>query len=428
LKRLLIVLSAASLIAAMAVPSAFAGQHSFAAAPTSKFTSSSTQRALASAPSAGAENLAGMRALRAFTKPAGMSFVSGGSTNTIEPVAELPYPSEVYSENPSGTVDAATRPDDVYWFYLEAGANMTFYPEPSSQIEIKVFSSDTTDVTTQGSLPLGPGNSFTAPVSDYYFLDVHATSGNTVYTMPYDWSMSPNDNVKVDGVLAPMIKASPVSEWLDSDWDYDDVYRMPLRAGDKLTLNLAALYAYSSPNADLDLFLMGPSAASIYPLNSTNAGIVGHSINPAPAVETITYTATKTGNYFADVHSYVDDGDYSYGPSYLTWTVKPISPSISRTPSSSKVTYKRKSGVAKFTLGATFGNSVGLRVGKYKVYLQTSTNGKKWKTSYTFTTNASGAVSKNFSAKKKGTTYYRWTIKNVKGATYKSGTQKITVK
>jgi photosystem II stability/assembly factor-like uncharacterized protein len=81
--------------------------------------------------------------------------------------------------------------------------------------------------------------------------------------------------------------------------------------------------------------------------------------------------------------------------------------SISRSPSKSAITCKRKKGVAKFTLKATF-TSAGLPDGGMAVRLQTSSNGKSWKAGYKLKTNASGVAAKAFSAKKKSTTYYRW--------------------
>ena len=63
------------------------------------------------------------------------------------------------------------------------------------------------------------------------------------------------------------------------------------------------------------------------------------------------------------------------------------------------------------------------------MYLQSSKNGKTWKTYARLTTNSSGAVTRSFKSRAKSTTYYRWylpaTSKWVSATTSK---QKVTVK
>ena len=85
--------------------------------------------------------------------------------------------------------------------------------------------------------------------------------------------------------------------------------------------------------------------------------------------------------------------------------------SVTRSPSKSSVTYKRKSGVAKFTLAATVKDARGVRIASATAYLQSSANGKTgWHRIATIATNASGVASKAFKAKKRSTTYYRWVV------------------
>jgi uncharacterized protein YkwD len=85
-------------------------------------------------------------------------------------------------------------------------------------------------------------------------------------------------------------------------------------------------------------------------------------------------------------------------------------PTIARTPTGSKLTYRRKRGVARYTLAATF-TGAGVRMAGRRVYLQTSKNGKTgWKNTYAHTTNSSGRVSRAFASRKKSTVYYRWYV------------------
>ncbi len=83
--------------------------------------------------------------------------------------------------------------------------------------------------------------------------------------------------------------------------------------------------------------------------------------------------------------------------------------SIAKSPNKSKVTYKRKSGVAKFTLSAMVkvrGHAVAGRT----VYLQSSKNGKSWKNTYKLKTSSKGRAGKFFKVKTKSVRYYRWYV------------------
>lgn len=123
----------------------------------------------------------------------------------------------------------------------------------------------------------------------------------------------------------------------------------------------------------------------------------------APGVHTISFTKP----YFA---SFTTTVSVSAGSSYtISAVLTPfqLPPKIVRGPNGASLAYKRKKGVAKFTLSATLSDARGALVGT-TVWLQRSSNGKKWSNLYKLKTNASGKAAKAFSVKKKGTTYYRW--------------------
>lgn len=104
--------------------------------------------------------------------------------------------------------------------------------------------------------------------------------------------------------------------------------------------------------------------------------------------------------------------------------------SVARTPAKSKVTYRRRSGVAKFKLAATMKGWGGSALSKRTVYLQTSKDGKKWKSTYKLTTGSTGKVSKSFRIKSKQVRYYRWYVpakSQVNLKTYSAKT-KVTVR
>jgi hypothetical protein len=419
-KRLSIVLCCCAVFAALAVPQAFAA---------TRVTPTASLPGVPSRASAGGTEALALSRLRSLATAGARSLMSGGGTN-VNDVVELPYPnSDVFSENPSGTVDAVTRPDDVYWVYVEAGGRMQFYLYPAttgSQIALKIFSGDISDVTTASPLYAIMDYSYPETIdfrpttSGYYLIDVHATTGSSTYTLPYDWYMSPNDDLKVNGVTAPRITASPMYGFIDYDWDGIDVSSVPLRKGDKIRLNLNEApnppYA-SNANFDLYLLLYGPSATSIY----SNTPPVAGSVTASTPVQAVTYAAPSTGTYYVTVA-----GANQWGSTKLNWSVTPVRPSIKRSPSAAKLTYKRN---AKFTLSAIFTDQFALRLGGYSVYLQTSSNGKKWKNTYHATTDGNGFAGFKFTGKKKGVVYFRWArLKSSTNAATYSGTQKVTIK
>jgi hypothetical protein len=85
----------------------------------------------------------------------------------------------------------------------------------------------------------------------------------------------------------------------------------------------------------------------------------------------------------------------------------PLPLATKRAPSASSLTYKRKAGLVKFTLSATFSDAQG-SVSDSTVWLQKSANGRNWANLAKLKTNSSGKVAKSVSARKPGTTYYRW--------------------
>ena len=411
MKRLLVVLFACSLFAALAVPQALAAEHNEVGPHVRQGSSAAA--------------LARFTPSGALAPAATRSVAYGGGTNILTAV-ELPYyltPSTV----PSGSVDSVSHPDDVYWFFLEKGATVQFglaLATPGSQLALNIYSPTATDLSDSPVLSdMDYSHAFadvyTAPIGGFYCVDIHAVTGASAYTLDYGWG-SPNDNI-------PGVKpsGSTIYSAFQFDWNWSDVVKFPLKKGDKLTLNLAPIASsLNSPDFDVDLYVYRPSAATVYPHASSNANIVAHSFNDAPAAEKLTYKAPSTGNYYVNMYNYKGDGT-----SALKWSVNPVRPSIKRTPSASKLTFYRVSGVAKFSLGARFTDQFGLPIKSAKVYLQTSTNGKTWKSTYKGTTNGDGYDQWNFTVKKKGSGYFRWY--RAASSTSKSATttaQKVTIK
>ena len=112
-------------------------------------------------------------------------------------------------------------------------------------------------------------------------------------------------------------------------------------------------------------------------------------------------------------------------------TAMTITPSLTRSPTGSSKTYKRKRGRAKYTLGATVKGAGAIPMAGIRVRLQRSANGRtKWKTAGTYTSNSAGKVAKSFSSKRRSTYYYRWVVLSQSGVngTPKTIKQKVRVK
>jgi uncharacterized protein YkwD len=145
----------------------------------------------------------------------------------------------------------------------------------------------------------------------------------------------------------------------------------------------------------------------------------------------------------------VQPGTYAvvfWKPGYLSQTVYSVSiaqeatstlnaalvfrPTIARSPSASGLTYRRRRGVARWTLSATFSGVGGARLAGQRVYLQISKNGRTgWKNVCWLTTNSSGRVSRALSARRRSAAYYRWYVgATVASASTATGAQKVTVK
>lgn len=84
-----------------------------------------------------------------------------------------------------------------------------------------------------------------------------------------------------------------------------------------------------------------------------------------------------------------------------------IALTLRRTPSGSSLTYKRRGGVARYTLSTTLTDARG-NVRSAWVWLQKSSNGTRWTTAYKIRTNSLGKAAVSFRARTKRTVYYRW--------------------
>ena len=106
-------------------------------------------------------------------------------------------------------------------------------------------------------------------------------------------------------------------------------------------------------------------------------------------------------------------------------------PKILRFPTSSRLTYRRRGGVARFSLSGKFRTAdidMPPMSGR-RVYLQSSLTGTGgWKNTYALTTNRWGYAKKYFRVKTARTRYYRWYIPAKSGVNTKAYSSKWKVR
>lgn len=96
--------------------------------------------------------------------------------------------------------------------------------------------------------------------------------------------------------------SSNVSGTLNNSSDKDDVFRVALRKGEKITLNLTG-----ASGTDFDLYLYGTKATTV----KMNQDMVAHSEKAGSSTESIVYTAPSSGTYYVDAYSYSGSGSYT---------------------------------------------------------------------------------------------------------------------
>ncbi|MFF2874718.1 S8 family serine peptidase [Gottfriedia sp. NPDC057991] len=96
--------------------------------------------------------------------------------------------------------------------------------------------------------------------------------------------------------------SSTISGTLNNSSDKDDVFRVTLRKGEKITLNLTG-----ATGTDFDLYLYGTKAKTV----KINEDMVAHSEKAGSSTESIVYTAPSSGTYYVDVYSYSGSGSYT---------------------------------------------------------------------------------------------------------------------
>jgi hypothetical protein len=198
----------------------------------------------------------------------------------------------------------------------------------------------------------------------------------------------------------------------------------PLREGDTNPTHAANARALANWLVDPGGLLNGYSAGNVFVfdyytvLTGGHHRVVGGAIEHTPGPSN--YLAYPTGDsHPSAAGDVIATAEFvpMLNAAYNSWhTSAHVAPTpvqlplaIKRSPSGSSLTYKRRRGVARFTLGARLSDARG-RVHGAWIWLQKSTNGRTWRNVIRLRSNSLGMVAKGFSARKKSVTYYRWYV------------------
>lgn len=178
-------------------------------------------------------------------------------------------------------------------------------------------------------------------------------------------------------------------------------------------------------NAVDDVFVTRLSDGATERVSTSAAGAQGDADSGSPHL-------SADGRYvgFDSDATNLVTGDTNGKPDVFFATRVPMVTHLTRSPSASSKTYRRKRGVVKYTLTAAATNEIGVPIVGATVYLQKyNTKTKKWKNYKTRTAGAGGVAGVAFRSKSSSTTYYRWYVPAAADHSKAyTGKQKIRVK
>ncbi|TDL78983.1 S8 family serine peptidase [Peribacillus frigoritolerans] len=96
-------------------------------------------------------------------------------------------------------------------------------------------------------------------------------------------------------------EGSSISQSLDSEKDLNDVYRIDLVKGQRITAKLTG-----GTNRDFDLYLFDPNTQTV----NTSENIVAYSEKTGTTVDSFSYVVPYTGTYYVNTYAYKGAGSY----------------------------------------------------------------------------------------------------------------------
>ncbi|HET6351590.1 MAG TPA: carboxypeptidase-like regulatory domain-containing protein, partial [Coriobacteriia bacterium] len=345
----------------------------------------------------------------------------------------------------SNSLDQLSDSNDVYRVWVDEGQALTAQittPDTGQDVGLYVYNESASSITDPpvattltGAYPRKIG--LVAPSDGYYYIRASIVGGGADYTLT--WDASPASSVKgkvttTSGVALSGVGVSVAgggSATTGADGGYSIANMLP---GTRSVTFSKAGYVSQTVSVSVP---SGAAATRDIALARTTGSIVGKvtylGAPLAGVIVTLPGVASTTtgadGGYAIDG---LAPGSYSASFSKDLYVAKTLpvtvvadaaaagstemarviaKSTIVKKPAASSVTYKRKKGVAKFKLSASFTGWGATPLAGRIVYLQTSKNGKTgWKNTYKLTTGATGVASKSFKVKTAKTVYYRWSI------------------
>lgn len=248
--------------------------------------------------------------------------VNGGQRVDADDIATALYvPSGI-----RGTFASAADADDVFRIRLFKGEKfyVAVQRDAWSAINVFLFGPNAQTVRDNDDAILIGGESapddvnrmrfiYDVPATGYYYINVWnpGTISPTGYTLYFftEWGA---DNDLPPGVALPT--SGGVPGMLESTWDLDDVFRVPLQAGDNFTAKIVD--GDDWPDMDFDLYLYRPGAPDVSP--DSDSYLVKSAKSTKTVGERLSFNAPAKGTYSLDVFAGRGGGDYWLEYSTLT--------------------------------------------------------------------------------------------------------------
>jgi len=216
----------------------------------------------------------------------------------------------------NGSLDEWADTDDVFHNIFNKGDHLsiTLTGDANTDFDLYLFPPGSTDVWTDMPVAEASGDTYpetllyTIPTSGEYYLDIFAYSGSGNYTITYTVNPSSED----DNIPGVPITTSPVTGSLDYVLDVDDVYRIELNPGQKITASII-----TDRGNEFYLYLFSPGSTDVqedFPLTGTE-GI--------DYPESFTYVVPSDGGGTYYLDAYAASGKGSYTISYAITTASP---------------------------------------------------------------------------------------------------------
>lgn len=218
----------------------------------------------------------------------------------------VPLPASPVAE----AVSKESDPDDVYWFYLDRGDSVaaTLTGPSDSDFDLYLWGAEARHIAAPDvpaveatSMASGEAITYAAPCAGRYYLHVNAYDGGGDYTLVWRRTRGIDD----DDIPRALSESAPLTRTLGVEGDADDLFAVPLEAGQQLSVTLEPV-----SGLDAGLLVFGPGAVSIQGTEAIASSYW------RPGTEHVTLVAPISGMYYLDARRISGEGLYT-----LDWAV-----------------------------------------------------------------------------------------------------------